>query len=149
MRSACLTVACLGLTACGDQALVPEKAIVADSIPAPLTTMPGDAAKGLKLLTDRIGGHCVLCHQVSGLDAPFQGNLGPDLSFVGDRLDAGQLRLRIVDYQRIKPGAIMPSYYRLHDLYQVEGAYRGVSVLTAQDVEDLVSYLVTLGETDA
>lgn len=149
MRATFFTVTCLGLAACGDRALIPEKAIVADSIPAPLAALPGDTANGLKVFTERTGGHCVLCHQVSGLDTPFQGNLGPDLSFVGDRLDAGQLRLRIVDYQRVKPGAVMPSYYRVEDLYQVEETYRGTPILTAQEVEDLVSYLATLGETDA
>ncbi|GAB5457848.1 MAG: hypothetical protein Hens3KO_08780 [Henriciella sp.] len=149
MRVTFFAVTCLGLTACGDRALIPEKAIVADSIPVPLAALPGDAGNGLQVFTERTGGHCVLCHQVSGLDTPFQGNLGPDLSFVGDRLQPGQLRLRIVDYQRIKPGAVMPSYYRVEGLYQVEETYRGTPILTAQEVEDLVSYLTTLGETDA
>lgn len=134
------------LAGCGrETALVPETLIEGDAVPLSLTGAPGNAARGEMVFTDREGGHCVLCHQVEALDAPFQGNLGPDLSQVGSRLNPGQLRLRIVDYQRVKPETVMPSYYRKHDLHQVEEVRRGQPVLTAQEVEDLVAYLATLG----
>lgn len=133
----------LALVACGDTAprLVSESQIVGDAIPDALTALPGDAERGSEIFVDREGGHCVLCHAIEGLEAEFQGNVGPDLSLVGDRLDPGQLRLRIVDYQIVRPGTLMPSYFRNHDLYQVADAYQGDPVLTAQEVEDLVSYL--------
>lgn len=141
-----LSLALLALMACSsEQVLVPESRIVGDAIPDALTDMPGNAETGLAIFTDRERGHCVLCHQVSGLVVPFQGNLGPDLTTVGIRLDPGQLRLRIVDYQRVRPGTVMPSYYRIHDLHQVEEDQRGKPVLSAQEVEDLVAYLSTLG----
>jgi len=38
-------------------------------------------------------------------------------------------------------GVTMPSYYRVHDLNQVGDDYENQSVLTAQQVEDLVVFL--------
>lgn len=142
--SACFTL--LMVTGCNDaQArLVPRDRIVNDAIPAPLTSTPGDAEAGANVFASRGGGHCVLCHQVDGLDAPFQGNVGPVLTDVGSRLSPGQIRLRIVDYELIRPAVLMPSYYRTHNLYQVSEAEAGQPVLPAQSVEDLVAYLSTL-----
>ena len=133
----------LALVSCGDTGprLVSESQIIGDAIPAALTDLPGDAERGAEIFVDRERGHCVLCHTIEGLEAEFQGNVGPDLSSAGDRSSAGQLRLRIADYQIVRPGTLMPSYYRNHDLYQVAEAYQDVPILTAQEVEDLVSYL--------
>ncbi len=66
------------------------------------------------------------------------------LSGVGARLSEGQLRLRIVDSVRLNRDTIMPSYYRMDGLNQVAAAWRGKPVLTAQQVEDVVAYLLTL-----
>jgi sulfur-oxidizing protein SoxX len=146
-------LAILTVVGCGAEPseLVPSEWITDDAINHPLTEEAGLPARGEALFRTREQGHCVLCHRVSGLDAEFQGNIGPDLSHVGDRLSAAQLRLRIVDYQRVRPGALMPSYYRNHDLYQVDDAYAGKSILSAQDVEDIVAYLGELkrNEDDA
>ena len=133
----------IALASCGDTGprLVSESQIIGDAIPDALTDLPGNAELGSEIFVDRERGHCVLCHAIEGLEAEFQGNVGPDLSLVGDRLNPAQLRLRIVDYQIVRPGTLMPSYYRNHDLYQVADAYQGDPVLTAQEVEDLVSYL--------
>lgn len=142
-----LAWACIvALSACGGDVpeLLTSDQIVGDTIPVSLTGMKGDPIQGERVFADRDQGHCVLCHTVAGLDASFQGNLGPDLSTLGDRLDAAQIRLRIVDYQIIRPGAVMPSYYRNHALYQVQEEYVGTTILTAQQVEDLVAYLSQL-----
>jgi L-cysteine S-thiosulfotransferase len=74
------------------------------------------------------------------------GNIGPPLAGVGARLTAGQLRLRVVDQSRIDPRTPMPAYYRTEGLYDVAAAYRGKPILSAQQVEDVVSYLQTLRE---
>ncbi|MFN3211591.1 MAG: sulfur oxidation c-type cytochrome SoxX [Henriciella sp.] len=133
----------VSLAACGGEKpqLVTPDQIVGDAIPISLTETHGNANQGEGVFTDRERGHCILCHAVNGLDAEFQGNVGPDLTFVGARLNPGQIRLRIVDYETVRPGTLMPSYYRIHDLYQVGEAYEGAPVLSAQEVEDLVSYL--------
>ena len=149
MRAAFFTAA-FGMiaAACQEPSLVLESAIVGDSIPLPLTQTAGDAARGAQVFAAREQGHCVLCHQVKTLDAPFQGNVGPALDLVAARLDAGQIRLRIVDYQRLVDGALMPSYYRTDGFQQVGEPYKDKPVLTAQQIEDLVAYLVTLGAPD-
>jgi len=72
------------------------------------------------------------------------GNLGPSLAGVATRLTEAQLRLRIVDSMRLNRETIMPSYYRMDGLHQVGEAWRGRPVLTAQQVEDTVAYLLTL-----
>jgi sulfur-oxidizing protein SoxX len=72
------------------------------------------------------------------------GNLASPLAGVGARFGEGRLRLQIVDSMRLNPQTIMPSYYRVDGLNQVAAALRGKPVLTAQQVEDVVAYLLTL-----
>lgn len=138
--------ACL-LTACGADE-VSGHAIIGDAIPVSLTGAPGDADQGREVFAQRSQGHCVICHQVSGLDADFQGNVGPALTGVGDRLDEGQLRLRIADMSYVAPDTMMPSYYSTEDLHQVAAAYHDETILSAAQIEDLVAYLATLKTDD-
>lgn len=119
------------------------KAQEADAMASPLA-VAGDPAIGRAIFSDRESGHCVLCHQVDGLEVPFQGNLGPALSGVGARLTEAQIRLRIVDNTKVNPGTVMPSYYRTTDLHQVGRAYLGETVLSAAEVEHLVAWLSQL-----
>jgi len=63
---------------------------------------------------------------------------------VGARLSPAQLRLRVADSTRIDPQTPMPAYYRTEGLTQVAAAYRGKTILSAQQVEDVVAYLATL-----
>lgn len=122
---------------------------LASGLPGPLTAQAGDANRGREVVLDRERGHCLLCHQIAQLDAPFQGNIGPSLTAVGERLDAPILRQRIIDPTDINPDSAMPAYYRTEGLVQVAEAWRGRPVLNAQEVEDIVAYLQTLrGETD-
>jgi sulfur-oxidizing protein SoxX len=110
---------------------------------APLAN-PGQVEAGEVVFVQREQGHCVLCHQVAALDAPFQGNIGPDLSTVGTRLSPAQIRFRIVDASRLNPVTTMPAYYRVENLNRVAEQYQGTTVLTAQQVEHLVAYLAQL-----
>lgn len=103
----------------------------------------GDAARGKQVVVSR-DSNCLLCHSVPDAGARIMGNLGPPLAGVGARLSEAQLRLRIVDSLRLNPETIMPSYYRMDGLNQVGEAWRGKPVLTAQQVEDTVAYLLTL-----
>jgi len=114
-----------------------------DAIPEPLTSAPGDPGRGREVLVGR-DGNCLLCHAVPETGARFMGNLAAPLSGVGARLTAGQLRLRVVDSSRLNPDTIMPSYYRVEGLNVVAEAWRGKPVLTAQQVEDTLAYLLTL-----
>ncbi|MEM7218052.1 MAG: sulfur oxidation c-type cytochrome SoxX [Pseudomonadota bacterium] len=104
----------------------------------------GDPEAGRAVFIDRERGHCLLCHQVQQLDAPFQGNIGPDLSNVGARLDARMLRDRVTDPTRFNPDTAMPAYHRSDGLNQVMTRYADQPVLDAQELDDLVAYLLTL-----
>ncbi len=121
--------------------LVTPDMIVGDTIPAPLSDTVSSAEVGETVFVDRDQGHCVLCHQIDGLNAEFQGNVGPDLSTVGDRLSPAQIRFRLVDLQSLMPDTVMPSYYRLHDLNQVQAQFQGQTILNAEQIEHLVAYL--------
>jgi sulfur-oxidizing protein SoxX len=115
-----------------------------DAIPSSLTGAAGDAARGKAIVLDRHVGLCLLCHSGPFPEERFQGNLAPDLSGVGARLSAGQIRLRIVDASRVNPQTIMPAYFRTEGLQRVPPAYRGKTVLSAQQIEDVVAFLATL-----
>lgn len=135
------TLAALMLTAaCAGDPLATGHA---DSLPEPLTALPGDPARGREIVIGR-DANCLLCHAIAETGERFMGNVGPPLSGVAGRLDAGQLRLRIVDPTRVKADVAMPAYHRTHGLDQVAEPYRGKPVLTAQQVEDVVAYLLTL-----
>jgi L-cysteine S-thiosulfotransferase len=124
--------------------LLASTAAADDAIPSSLTGAAGDPALGRKIVLDRQVGLCLLCHSGPFPEERFQGDLAPDLTGVGARLSAGQIRLRIVDPGRVNPQTIMPAYLRTEGLQRVAPAYRGKTVLTAEQIEHVVAFLVTL-----
>jgi len=117
---------------------------VGDAIPASLTGSRGDPARGRTLVVNRQVGLCLLCHSGPFPEERFQGTIAPDLRGTGARLSEGQIRLRIVDPGRIHAGTIMPAYYRIEGLTRVAPAFRGKTVLRADEIEDIVAFLGTL-----
>jgi sulfur-oxidizing protein SoxX len=115
-----------------------------DAIPQSLTGAPGDAARGRAIVANRQVGLCLLCHSGPFPEERFQGNLAPPLAGAGKRWTEGQLRLRIVDSSRINATTIMPAYHRTEGLVRVAPAWRGKPVLIAEQVEDVVAFLMTL-----
>ena len=126
----------------GAQALRPYT-VVGDAIPEPLTNARGDVARGRALVVER-SSTCILCHSGPFPEQKFQGDLAPDLSGSGSRWSEGQLRLRLVDAPRLNAATIMPSYYRVEGLQRVGTPWRGKPILSAEQIEDIVAYLVTL-----
>jgi len=120
-------------------------AVVGDAIPEPLTNARGDAARGRALVVER-SSTCILCHNGPFPEQKFQGDLAPDLAGTGSRWSEGQLRLRLVDAARLNEATIMPSYYRTDGLIRVGPAWRDKPILSAEQIEDIVAYLVTLRE---
>jgi len=114
-----------------------------DAIPASLTGAKGDPARGRAIIANRQVGLCLLCHSGPFPEERFQGKLAPDLRSTA-KLSEGQIRLRIVDPGRVNPDTIMPAYYRSEGLTRVAPAFRGKTILTAEQVEDIVAYLLTL-----
>ncbi len=118
--------------------------VVGDAIPASLTGAPGNPVRGKAIVASRQTGLCLLCHSAPLPAEKFQGTIGPDLAGAGSRNTEGQLRLRIVDPRIFNPDTIMPAYYRRDGLDRVAPAFRGKTVLTAEEVEDVVAFLMTL-----
>ena len=124
--------------------LVAGNAFAADSIPVSLTGSKGDPARGRAIVASRQVGLCLLCHSGPFPEERFQGNLAPDLGGVGARLSEGEIRARIVDPGRVNADTIMPAYYKSEGLTRVAPAFRGRTILTAGQIEDVVAYLSTL-----
>jgi sulfur-oxidizing protein SoxX len=117
---------------------------VGDTIPQSLTAKPGDAARGREIAFSRDRGNCPVCHVLPAPDEKLHGDVGPSLVGVAGRLNEGQLRLRLVDGRRLNPAGVMPSYYRVDGLKRVATTYAGKTVLTAEEIEDVLAYLMTL-----
>jgi sulfur-oxidizing protein SoxX len=120
-------------------------AVVGDAIPQSLTGAGGDTTRGRAIVVER-SSTCILCHSGPFPEQKFQGDLAPDLSGSGSRWSEGQLRLRLVDASRLNAATIMPSYYRVDGLDRVGTLWRGKPILSAEQIEDIVAYLVTLRE---
>lgn len=118
-------------------------AAAAAGIP-PLTDTAGDAARGEALVRDMRRASCLICHEISRLDEKDQGQIGPILDGVAARYDEAELRARIVDARRVNPDTMMPPYYSLEGLSNVAEAYRGRTIYSAQEIEDVVAFLLTL-----
>jgi sulfur-oxidizing protein SoxX len=130
--------------ACIAGAVVPPEARGSDAIPQSLTGATGDPARGRAIVANRQVGLCLLCHTGPFPEERSQGTLAPPLGGAGARWSEGQLRLRIVDSSRINPATIMPAYHRTEGLTRVAPAYRGKPILTAEQIEDVVAFLMTL-----
>jgi len=85
-----------------------------------------------------------LCHSGPFPEERFQGDLAPDLKGVGARLSEGAIRARIVDPGRFNRDTIMPAYYKTEGLARVAAAFRGKTILGAEQIEDVVAYLSSL-----
>jgi sulfur-oxidizing protein SoxX len=132
----------VGITAEGEE-LAPYT-IFGDAIPMSLTGTSGDPLRGREIVLDRRLGACLLCHTGPFPEDKFQGTLAPDLSGAGSRWSAAQLRLRLVDATRLNPDTIMPPYYRVDGLTRVGRPWLGKPILTAEQIEDVLSFLSTL-----
>ena len=113
-------------------------------MPGSLTGSRGDPARGRAIVASRQVGLCLLCHSAPIPEERFQGDLAPSLAGVGARFTAAELRQRLVDPATANPKTIMPSYYRSEGLERVAPAFRGKTILSEEQIDDVVAYLVTL-----
>ncbi len=137
----------LGLVAgsgAGAEELVAYRIVDDARIDQSLTGAPGDAARGRAVAFNTKQGNCLACHKMPIPEQQFHGDLGPDISEVGGALSEGELRLRIVNAKVLNPDTIMPAFYRNDDFQRVMKKFQGKTILSAQQVEDVVAYLLTL-----
>jgi L-cysteine S-thiosulfotransferase len=112
--------------------------------PLPLHLSPGDAIKGRSIVSNRQVGLCLLCHSAPIPEERFQGNIAPSLAGVGARWNIDELRQRVAYSRSINPQSVMPDYLQTDNLNRVAPTHQGKSILTAQQVEDVVAFLATL-----
>ena len=124
--------------------VVHAQVIKGDSIIESLSVEPGDPARGRAIVASRQTGLCLLCHSGPFPEERFQGNLAPELKVSVARLNASQLRARIVKAAHFNPQTIMPSYYQTSHLNRVAPKFAGQTILSGQEIEDVIAFLVTL-----
>lgn len=130
-------------TKINEEGIQPYK-IVDMAIPQALTDQAGDPDNGKKVFVHRKKGNCLTCHSAPIPEEQFHGTVGPDLQGVGDRMTAGEMRLRIVNPRFVNPETTMIPMYKTEPAVQVKDEFEGKPILTAQEVEDVIAYLQTL-----
>jgi sulfur-oxidizing protein SoxX len=124
-------------------------------VTASLTGQEGDAAAGEKIFSDRGKGNCAACHVVAQLpDVPFQGEVGPELTWTGESRTPEELRGILVNAKKTFEGTVMPAFYKTSgfirpgDLYTGKAAPADLApILSAQEIEDVIAFLMTLKES--
>lgn len=117
-----------------------------------LTGVPGDAEAGREVMITRGRGNCVACHAVTALeDIPFHGEVGPILDGVGSYRTEAELRGIVANAKMTFPESVMPAFYKVDGFIRPGNAFTGKAaegpldpLLTAQQIEDVVAYLMTL-----
>lgn len=122
-------------------------------VEASLTGAAGDPAKGREVFSSRALGNCVACHSVSEMidDVAWHGNVGPILDGVAERWEEADLRGIVVNAKNIYDGTIMPAFYKTSGYVRPGEGFTTKPaseplppLLSAEQVEDVVAYLMTL-----
>ncbi|KQI67417.1 monoheme cytochrome C SoxX [Loktanella sp. 3ANDIMAR09] len=154
---AAVTAGCLATAVCAET-IVPTAVAYGEygEVATSLTGAPGDQANGVMVMTNRGKGNCIACHQVTALEEfPFHGEVGPSLDGVADRWTEDDLRGIVANAKMAFPGTMMPAFYKTEGYIRPGDDYTGKAgseplapILTAQEVEDVVAYLMTLNESN-
>ena len=115
--------------------------IVGDEIPQSLTGKAGDRRAAARL--SAIAGLCLLCHSGPFPEERFQGDLAPDLAGAGDGPPLANcgcaLSMRAVS---TRPRSCHRITRPMADPHCA--AFRGKPILSAEQIEDVIAYLMTL-----
>ncbi len=127
--------------------------IQSKSIPKPLAGKKGNWKRGEALILDIAKGNCLQCHRIDQFHEKAKknpdvygnmGEIGPSLDGVASRYQDSQLRLILVNAKLVFPETIMPAYYRIDGLTRVDDEYLDKPIMSAQDIEDILSFLMKL-----
>ncbi|MCL3880824.1 sulfur oxidation c-type cytochrome SoxX [Marivita sp. GX14005] len=121
-------------------------------IEASLSGTPGDADRGREIMINRGKGNCIACHEVTALkDAPFHGEVGPTLDGIGEYRTEAELRGIVANAKKTFEGTVMPAFYKTSGFIRPGDGYTGKAaqgelepILSAQEIEDVVAFLMTL-----
>jgi sulfur-oxidizing protein SoxX len=157
MRFSSLTlaacIAAAGAVSAAESVAPADVAYEDGAVAASLSGAAGNAENGRAVMTNRGLGNCVACHEVTALkDAPFHGEVGPPLDGVADRWSEAELRGIVANAKMTYEGSVMPAFYKTSGFIRPGDGYTGDAataiepILSAQDVEDVVAFLMTLKE---
>ena len=127
--------------------------IQSKSISKSLTGVKGSPKRGEALMIDPEKGNCLQCHALDLFHEKAKknpnvyggmGEIGPTLDGIATRYKESQLRLILVNAKLVFPETIMPAYYRIEGLTRVGDGYVDKPIMTAQEIEDVLSFLVQL-----
>lgn len=118
-----------------------------------LSGQAGDPEAGA-IIMNKGSGNCIACHEVTALaHLPFHGEIGPPLDGVADRWSEAEIRGIVANAKNVFEGSMMPSFYKTDGFIRLGNAYTGKAhegevapLLTAQQIEDVVAFLMTLKE---
>ena len=115
------------------------------SITQSLTGVAGDPVKGKEWFTGRKLGNCLACHKNSDASTQsFHGEVGPELDGVAERWTEAELRGIVTNAKMMFDGTIMPAFYKDAGYTRPLKKFDGKTILSAQQIEDIVAYLTTL-----
>lgn len=124
-----------------------DVAFVDGTVEASLTGVQGDPVAGRNVFANRKQGNCLACHVNNEIpEETFHGEVGPPLDGVADRWTEAELRGIVSNSKMMFEGTIMPAFYVDSGYQRPLEDFAGTSILTAQQVEDVVAYLMTLKE---
>lgn len=148
------TTACVMGSAVAAEMIAPSDVVYEDGVVAvSLSGQPGNPEEGAKIM-NKGAGNCIACHEVSTLShLPFHGEIGPPLDGVADRWSEAELRGIVANAKLTFEDSMMPSFYKTDGFIRLGNAFTGKAhegdvspLLTAQQIEDVVAYLMTLKE---
>lgn len=140
-----VAVVCLSVGYAGAETAPADVVYEDGAVTASLTGTAGDAANGRKVFANRKLGNCLACHTNPDLSEQlFHGEVGPSLEGVGDNWEEAALRGLLVNSKNIFEGTIMPAFYVSDGYTRIMSKFEGKTILSAQEVEDVIAYLLTL-----
>ncbi len=135
-------------------------------IKASLTGKPGDPKAGLGWMAHRRLGNCLACHKISKVEKMamktsrievtalngktskqplgVHGKIGPPLDGLASRYTVGEMRMLVVNPKKAFPETIMPAFHRNKGFTRVFSDCKDKTILSAEQVEDVVAFLETL-----
>ena len=147
LLTACASIAMFATVAVGE--VGPNEVVFTDygSVESSLTGVAGDPVNGAAVFKNRKKGNCLACHTNSDMmDQLFHGEVGPSLDGAGSRWDEAELRGLLTNSKNTFDGTMMPGFYVDMGFTRVWEKFEGETILTAQEVEDVLAYVQSLTE---
>ncbi len=129
--------------------IAPENVTIVDGeVAMSLTGSAGNAEAGATVFGNKKLGNCLACHANKDMVKQlFHGDVGPEMDGVADRWEPQQLRAILVNSKAVfGDETVMPGFYSLEVGQDVRKDLIGKTILSAEQIEDVIAYLSTLKE---